>query len=252
MENAPRVEAAVAFASMLADAARAMAQARFTVSGAPDELRSPEDRTIFVGPFVVQAPPSGWVLDGKSLARFMVGHAQNIDGRSASHVRSTDAYLAHLAPFLDAALVEDDGGHRTLLETTRDFIAVNELIVAKEGSVSLHATPLPSKPLLPRSCRRTEAAAIRGLKPSRSSCSVRFRTGPQRPCMQVQARLTELDVCATSSQPAHGSCFRPFPTPASRDRRIAPTHVSARRAQRTNGAGSCNGPTSGSRSCGAI
>jgi hypothetical protein len=136
MEEAPRVEGALALASLLADASVAMAKGRFAAASAPDPYHQPEDRALFVGPFVVAAPDSGWVHGGSPLSRMMVGHAQDIRGREAPHLRTQDAYLASLAPYVGAAIAqvpEDDALSREVLEATRAFIELNERIRREGG-----------------------------------------------------------------------------------------------------------------------
>jgi len=136
MENAPRVEGALALASLLSDAATAMATGRFAGADAADANLAPEDRALFVGPFVVAAPESGWVRGGDALAGIMVGHAQNLGRRDAAHLRSQDAYLASLAPFVESAIAESpnaDAGTRDFLEATRAFIELNERIRREGG-----------------------------------------------------------------------------------------------------------------------
>src|SRR5687768_8681290 len=106
-----------------------MAKGRFGAAGSSDAYPMPWTCTVFHGPFVVAAPDSGWVNGGISFSRAMVGHAQNVGGLDAPHLRTQDAYLASLAPFVGSAVAEipaDESGTREVLEATRAFIELNE------------------------------------------------------------------------------------------------------------------------------
>lgn len=136
LEKAPPVEAALALATLLSDGAAAMADRRFSVADAPDPNQSPEDRTLFTGPFVVAAPASGWVQGGDGFARTMLGHAQDVGGRAAPHLRSQDAYLAYLSPTVGAAIAAlppEGESSRPVLEATRAFIDL-DLRIRREGA----------------------------------------------------------------------------------------------------------------------
>jgi hypothetical protein len=136
MEYGPRVDGALALASLLSDASLAMAKGRFSVAESPDAYHQPQRCALFAGLFVVAAPETGWPVGGSTFEGFMVGHAQDLGRRHAPHLRSHDAYLASLAPFVESALTEvpkDDAGTREVLDATRAYIELNERIRREGG-----------------------------------------------------------------------------------------------------------------------
>lgn len=149
MTNAPRSDAALALASLLANGAQVMAEVRFWESRTQDVVRNPDRATIFSDPFMVSLPEAGWKGGGACFARLMIGHAQDIDGRAAPHLRSTKTYLAYLTPFLDAAIADTGTGAssgREVLRATRDFVALNERLLSEgPAHVRTHTTHVLSR-----------------------------------------------------------------------------------------------------------
>lgn len=166
MTRGTLMEGGSALASLMADAASAMANKRYAT--APDVRGLAHMRTLFSGPFMVAEPAGGWPQGGHSFALLMIGLGHGVDGRNVPHLHSEKTYFAHMTSYLERA---EKAGHADprlakVLGAAREFAQLNLRIRTLGGQASM------SKPL-----RAEVAAFVRSyaeIQDSRVRAYIRF------------------------------------------------------------------------------